>query len=460
MNNQTTSIYLRFSFLFFLIILIGCKKEPEVVPPTPDPQPQQYGTPFTKVPATEDIVMYEINLRVFSSSRNIQGAIARLDSIKALGINTVWLMPIYPTASVKSVGSPYAIKDYESVNASLGTLADLRTFVEKAHELDMAVILDWVANHTAWDHEWITDKSWYAQDNAGNIIIPPGTNWQDVAELNYDNQDMRHAMIKAMKYWILEANVDGYRCDFATGVPGDFWKSAIDTLRNIPNREIIMFAESDDKTLLNADFDMVFGWPFYGKLVEIFDGQSAGQLYSTHQNEYSGLTDGQEVVRWITNHDQHAWDGTPQQIFKSEKGAMAAFVLASTMGGVPLLYNGQEVAVPQQLPFFEGNNVTINWDLNPEIKAEYKRLLQFRNQSSVLKQGNLAFYSNNDVVTFQKTSGSEEILVMVNVRNNTVNYSLPAAFANSTWKNVFTNEDVNLGNVVSLEGYGYFMLGR
>ena len=437
-------------------LFIACTKDDNPVtpdPPTPNPGPQQYGTPFANVPAIADIQMYEVNPRVFSASKNLDGITARLDSIKALGINVVWLMPIYPTGQERSVGSPYAIKNYTAIHSDFGNLTDLRELVDKAHALDMAVMLDWVANHTAWDHAWISKKAWYTQDGNGNIIHPPGTNWQDVADLNFNNIDMRLEMIKAMKYWILEANVDGYRCDYATGVPNDFWKQALDTLRAIPNRELIMFAESESKTLLSAGFDIIFGWPFYGQLKEVFSGQPASSLYPRHLEEYTGLSDNQHILRWTTNHDQHAWEATPQTIFGGAGAARAAFVIASHMGGIPLIYNGQEIDVPYQLPFFEGQNITIDWNLNPDTKANYTDILNFRKSSLALHEGTLTDQSSSDVCVFLRKSGTEEVLVIVNVRNTHQTYTFSPVLALSKWIDAYDQTNVEFGAKVELEAY-------
>ena len=175
------------------ISLSGCKKEDEYVipdvPPGDEDTIAQYGEPFNKVPATEDIIMYEVNPRVFSQRGDLAGVQDRLDKLQQLGVNVVWLMPIYPIGDENSVGSPYAVKDYTAIHEEYGTLENLRKLVDEAHDRDMAVILDWVANRTAWAHEWIEDKSYYEQDAEGNITYPE--DWQDVAELNFDNSDMR-----------------------------------------------------------------------------------------------------------------------------------------------------------------------------------------------------------------------------------------------------------------------------
>ncbi|RYD93654.1 MAG: alpha-amylase, partial [Sphingobacteriales bacterium] len=200
------------TYLLLLLISISaiyCKKssnpKPDTNPPVVKPpvdnykDPAVYGTPFGGVPDTKDIVMYEVNLRAFSNSANFAGLQARLDNLKDLGVNVIWLMPIYPVGQVRSaggLGSPYAVKNYTGVNAEFGDLDALRTVVSEAHKRGMAVILDWVANHTSWDNAWIANKAWYQQDANGNIISPVGTNWADVAALNFSNAAMRTAMIR------------------------------------------------------------------------------------------------------------------------------------------------------------------------------------------------------------------------------------------------------------------------
>lgn len=453
---------------FFLTVcfastIYGCESTaPEVKPPPVKTTPTQYGSPFDGVPEVEDVAMYEVNPRVFSSSQNLTGITSRLDSIKGLGTNVVWLMPIYQTGTDRSVGSPYAIKDYLKIHPDYGTIDDLRALVEKAHGLGMAVMLDWVANHTAWDHAWMRNSGWYETDANGNVIIPPGTNWQDVAELNYDNANMRMEMIEAMKYWILEANVDGYRCDYAEGVPLDFWQAAIDTLRNIPDREILLFAEASDKKLLSTGFDMTFGWAFYGKLWEVYNnGSSAGEIYLAHKSEYNGLAAGKHIVRWTSNHDENAWENTPLETFQGEDGAFGAFVLAATMGGVSLIYNGQEVGETQKLPFFEGNFTSIAWNLNPVYAATYKRLMIFRAQSEAIRGGILQNYTNPDVSAFVREGANEEVLVLVNVRDSQSEFVVPDEFINTTWTNVLEDQQsIELMDKVVLQPFQALVLRK
>jgi glycosidase len=457
-----------FTGLVFVTILMltscSCSKDSEPVPidpPIEEPEPKQYDVPFANVPATRDIAMYEINFSAFSTTGDLNGVKARLDEIKDLGVNVIWLMPIYPIGDVKSVGSPYAIKDYTKVNPALGSLEDLRSLVKEAHSRNMAVILDWVANHTAWDHTWIQNSSWYTRDAQGNITSPAGHNWTDVADLNYGSQAMRKEMIKAMKYWVLEANVDGFRCDYAEGVPVDFWKAAIDTLRNIPGRDLVMFAEAGKSELYSAGFDLTFGWNFYHKLKDVYNNASTtSALVAANTTDYNSIPQGNEILRWITNHDDNAWDNSPVTIFKTTDGALSAFVITSYMGGVPLLYNGQEVGCPVKLGFFENNTTKIDWSINGDLLSMYKKIMTFRNASSAVKQGTLESFATSDVVAFKRVYNGEEVLVMVNVRGDDVVYAVPSALQNTSWSNAITGESLSLATTVELHAFDFLILKK
>lgn len=421
----------------------------------------QYGTPFAGVPNRQDATIYQVNMRAFSAQGNFQGVIERLDSIKALGVNVIYLMPIYPIGSLRSVNSPYAVKDYKAVNPEFGTLADLRALVDGAHSKNMGVILDWVANHTAWDHPWTTaQKDWYLQDGGGNIVSPPGMGWNDVAQLNFNNGAMRLEMINSMKYWIATANVDGFRFDYADGPPADFWKQAIDTLRNISTHKLLLLAEGNRNTHYTSGFDFTFGFSFFGQLKNIFNNnQSVTTIDALNNSEYVNATNGQQVVRYLTNHDVNGSDGTPLELFGGERGSMAAFVVVALMKSVPMIYNGQEVGFPTRITFpFTGTK--INWNLNPDMKAEYKSIIAFRNSSNAIRRGQLTSHSTADVAAFTKELGAERVFVASNLRNNTSTYTLPASVANATWTNALTGASVTLSGSLNLQPYSYVVLKK
>ncbi len=419
--------------------------------------PPQYGKPFKAVPDRRDVILYQVNTRSFSKEGNFKGVSARLDSIKSLGVNTIYIMPIYPVGLLKGANSPYATKDYDAVGSEFGSLDDFRELVVGAHKRKMAVMLDIVANHTSWDNPWIANKSWYVQDSAGNIEHP--RNWRDVAQLNFKNNDMRLALIRAMKSWVLKANIDGFRCDFADGPPADFWQQAIDTLRHIRSHRLLFLAEGSRASNYVAGFDYNFGFRFYETLKRIYENdRSVKSIDTVNMKDYEGSSDDQGIVRYLTNHDVNSSDGTPLDLFGGKKGSMAAFVVIAYMKGIPMIYNGQEIGTPYRLTF-PFTNSHIDWSPgDPELTAEYKKIIGLRNKNETVRRGLLTSYSSDDVCAFTKTKGSKTVLVLSNLRNRPVTFTLPAVLTNKRWKDVFTGSGATLGASVDLEPYGYLVL--
>lgn len=428
--------------------------------------PPQYGTPYASVPDTRDITIYQVNIRAFSSGSNLPGVTARLDNIKALGTNVLYLMPVFPVGTdsrskIASSTSPYSIKDFKAVGAEYGSLADLRALVDGAHSRGMAVILDWVVNQTSWDHPWITQHpDWYVRDGNGNI--QQLANFQDVAALNMYNTNVRAAMIDAMRYWIFAANIDGFRCDFANNAPiAEFWTPVISNLRGITNRKLIMFAEGDRPTNFQAGFDLNFGdkWYYDALRPVIKDGASVSNIQNTTNTEYQYATGSQQVVRYTGNHDSNG-DGTPLESNQlgSQAGVMAGFVVSAYMRGVPFVYNGQEVAFNTRIPW-PWDGVNVNWSGNTAVTAEFTKVIGFRNTSTAIRRGTMTNYSDNDVCAFTKVSGTEKVVVLTNMRNSTRNYIIPSALA-GTYKDAYTGTTVTLTNGAtrSLSAYQYLVL--
>lgn len=448
--------------LMLALSLFGCSKPhvtPVIIPPPIQTytDPAQYGTPFSGVPATKDIVMYEVNIQTCTPA-NFQGVEARLDSIKALGVNVIWLMPTYPIGILKGAGSPYAVKDYEGVNANFGTLTDLRTLVARAHALGMAVILDWEANDTSWDNAWITQNpSWYQRDGSGNILQL--STYSDVAALNFNNYDMRTAMIRAMKYWIFTANVDGYRCDFADNAPNDFWVQALDTLNTIKTHKLIYLAEGTKGPEITAGFQLGYAFSYYSTIKALFAGtQTPGDLFTTNTAELASLPSPGIKLRYITNHDDASSDGSTITEYNSKQGALAAFVIAAYMDGVPLIYDSQEVGYPNAINFF--NTVPVDYTANPDMVAAYKKILAFRAAHEAVKVGALTAYTDNNLVAFEKVSGTDDVLILVNVKNSASNFTIPASLQGSTWINGITGASVTLSNQLTLQPYDYLIFKK
>jgi len=456
MMNIVTVIY---------IFLLSCSKTGSVAPVMPPPQggggdstPAQYGTPYAQVPAPKDVVMYQVNFRAFSGQGGFAGVQARLDSIKALGVNVLYLMPVYPVGILKSVNSPYCIKDFMAVSSEFGTADELRTLVAEAHKRNIAVLFDWVADHTSWDNAWINNKAWYMQDGSGSIISPPNTGWNDVAALNFSNADMRRAMIKAMQYWVYTANIDGYRCDAADFVPFDFWQQAIDSLKNIKTHSLLLFAEGTRTDHFTAGFQLQYGMGFYYNMVNNIYGKNGPvtSIDSINTVEYTNATADDRVVRYISNHDVDNSDGTPLDLLGGKDGSIAAFIIAAYMKGSPMIYNGQEVACPVKLNYFN-NSTIINWNINADVTATYKKIIAYRNSSDALKQGDLVSYSSGDVCVFTKIYNGKKVLVAVNLRNAVINYTTPSPLVNTAWKNAFGTANFTLSNQISLQPYQYLI---
>lgn len=418
--------------------------------------PGQYGTPFSNVPDRQDAVIYQVNMRAFSDAGNFQGVTNRLDNIKALGVNVIYLMPIYPVGQVNSVNSPYSITDYKGVASEFGNLNDLRYLVSEAHNRGLAVILDFVPNHTAWDHPWVSNNWWWHErDVNGNPISPP--NYNDVVQLQFDNWDMKQALIESMRYWVFAANIDGFRFDYADHQPIEFWQDAVNSLRSISSHKLLLLAEGGRSENYSAGLDYNFGFGFYERLKNVFmNGASAQAIDNGHASDYYLANSTQRMVRYTTNHDVNSAEGTPQNVFgnNSQPAAMSAFIIAAYMQATPMLYNGQEVGLPYALNF-PYTNETINWSLNPGITQQYTDIINLFNSSNALRRGSLESFSSNDIVAFTRTLGSERVLVLANTRGYDVNYNLPAAVANLSWQDGFSNGSVYLTSDITLPAYSY-----
>ncbi|MDD5139954.1 MAG: alpha-amylase family glycosyl hydrolase [Verrucomicrobiales bacterium] len=365
--------------------------------------------------------IYEIFPRHFSVAGDLNGVTARLDELHDLGVNILWIMPIHPIGEKLrkgDFGSPYSIKDYYAVDPNYGTLADFKKLVTGAHQRGMKVIMDIVANHTAWDSVMMTNLSFYKQDNNGKVISPePG--WTDVAGLNYTNPQLRQYMIAMLKYWIQECDVDGFRCDVAYAVPTDFWEQARTQLVKI-NPDIIMLAEASKPELLTNAFDLDYSWPLLATLnnVLIHDAP-ASDLQRTWQENVRQFPKGSLHMRMSDDHDE------ARAVSRyGIRGALSAQVLMFTLDGVPLLYNGMEVgdatesgdpALFDKLPIF--------WHpkARPALNDIYRDLIKLRQQSPAFCNDRVTWLKNTDqknVVTFMREDAHEQFVVVINFSNH------------------------------------------
>jgi glycosidase len=418
----------------------------------------QYGTPFSDVPDPRDVNMYQVHIRPYSAAGDLAGVIARLDNIRALGINVIYLMPVYPNGGPdpRSRPSPYCITDFKSVASEYGTLADLRALVDGAHSRGMAVILDFAVNGTSWDHPWITQHpDWYVRVNG---VIQRLATFDDVAALNFNNTEMRAALVDAMRYWIFAANIDGYRCDFANNPPLDFWRDTINNLRSITTHKLLLFAEGDRLENFQVGFDLNFGdkW-YYDAISRIATGTSVAQIQTTTNTEYTYATGNQQVVRYTSNHDRMG-EITPFSVFQNHDGVVVNFLVSAYMRGVPFLTSGQEVDFNQTIPW-PYQTVKIDFNANPGAAADFAKVLNFRTSSDAIRRGTMTNYSDDNVCAFTKIYSSEKVVVIANLRNGTYNYTIPSAFAGN-YEDAYSGSSVTLtaGETQSLAAFRYIVL--
>jgi glycosidase len=365
-------------------------------------------------------VVYEVFPRAFSREGNFDGVTRQLDRLKDLGITVVWLMPIHILGEKKkkgTVGSPYAVRDYYSINPAYGTRRDLRRLISEAHKRGLKVIIDIVANHTSWDSVLMKHPDFYKHDARGEIIWPH--DWTDVAWLNYENPGVREYMAEMMKYWIREFDLDGFRCDVAGEVPTDFWDHTRSELEKI-KPDMLMIAEASKPDLMLEAFDLDYAWPLHSALTEVLTGRApAFAIRDVWQKERAKFPRGTIHMIFSDNHDES------RAIARfGERGALAASALIFTMEGVPLLYNGMEVgdttesgapALFERLPIF--------WPISErrrQFPVFYKQVISLRKQFHALVDGQTAWLRNSDeqrVVTFSRHDAEEELVIAVNLSN-------------------------------------------
>lgn len=411
-----------------------------------------------QLPDLEDVVIYQINPRVFAPNNSFNAILPQLDKIENLGCNVLWFMPIYPIGEEKSKNSPYAVKDYYDVNPEFGTIEDFKNLINEAHKRGLGVIVDWVPNHTAWDNEWINNIGWYTQDSLGNVIYPEGTDWTDVADLNFDNQDMRLAMIDAMKYWVTEVGVDGFRCDAVDFVPADFLKQCNDSLRAIPNKHLLMLAEGTREDHFESGFDLNYAWDFAEQMRKVYqNNESAESLYKVNEEEYLNIPLGKQKLRFTTNHDEAA-KHSPLVEWINKKGSMSAFATILFFPGVPLVYGSQEVGYPEAINFF--HHVDVDWTANLELRQEYKTMLEVYNINEGLRKGDISFYNNENALLIERNYNGEQFFIAINVRDREEKITLPEHIAENRYVNLITNRNLSLGEMITLQAFEYLILKK
>ncbi len=373
--------------LTILIILLACGSVTENCK-AENMDPRYQPVPYVQLEHPEwsrNAAIYQINTRQFTPEGTFAAAGKELPRLKQLGVDIIWLMPVQEIGKKNrkgKLGSPYSIRDYFSVNSEFGDLDSLKQFVSTAHDLGLRVILDWVANHTAWDNPLVEEHpEWYARDWKGEFHSPAWTDWSDVVTLDYSQPGLRKYMTEAMKFWVTEVGMDGFRCDVAGFVPLDFWNSLRAELDGI--KPVFMLAEWETRDLHAHAFDMTYSWGFNNTLHQIAQGGGDARSLHFYYFEKSNSWPHDAIrMNFLSNHDKNAWDGTQFELYGD--ALENAIVLSVVSEGMPLIYNGQEAGNTKRLAFFEKDPIV--WRDHP-IGDLYRRLFRLKKKNTALWNG-------------------------------------------------------------------------
>ena len=411
--------------------------------------------------------IYEVNVRQYTHSRTFADFSTHLDRLKNMGVGILWFMPIHPIGIVNrlgTLGSYYSVKDYYGVNSEFGNLEDFKRLVDSIHAKGMYVLMDWVGNHTSWDNSLtVTHPEWYITDGQGNFVPPPGTNWSDVIQLDHSQQGLRDYMLDAMKYWINEAGVDGFRCDAISFMPLDFWTEAISELKSL-KPELFMLAEDDGPEYQSAGFDMSYGWGYHGfgngilnKLVA--GTNNANNLSGYVNNENTFFSSSHYRMYFTSNHDENSWYGT---VFEQFGNAAEQFlVLTTTFRSMPLIYSGEEAGLNHRLQFFDKDEII--WQSHPFAEL-YSKLINLKRNNKALWNGDeggqiqhVLTTNNPSIFAFIREKENCKVFEIFNLTNQEKTFTLQGNLYTGNYRDAFSNDSVyfNENTELTLPSWGY-----
>ncbi|MGM0408503.1 MAG: alpha-amylase family glycosyl hydrolase [Bacteroidota bacterium] len=428
-------------FILALLAVAGCKNVP-----TNDEEKTSYQK--VKHPDwSKNASIYEVNIRQYTPEGTFNAFADHLPRLKELGVDILWLMPIHPIGEENrkgTMGSYYSVKDYYGINPEFGTEEEFRNLINQIHELGMYVIIDWVANHSAWDNQLIYDHpEWYQKNEEGEIIAPVD-DWTDVAGFDYNVPEMRDYMTNALIYWVKDFNIDGYRCDVAGMVPTDFWNNVRYELDQI--KPVFMLAEANEPELHEYAFDMTYAWDLHFIWNEIAQGnKNIGDLVNQLEKEKSKYKTSDYRMMFTSNHDENSWKGT---VYERLGDAVKTFaVLSATAPGMPLIYSGQEACMDKQLRFFEKD--TINWDKDCSMFEFYKTLLALKKNNKALWNGEfggtmerIETTADDKIYAFVRQKDEHQVITILNLSDQVVEFELLNDLEENQLFELFTDEQL------------------
>ncbi|MDQ6890865.1 MAG: alpha-amylase family glycosyl hydrolase, partial [Bacteroidota bacterium] len=362
--------------------------------------------------------IYEVNLRQYTQEGTFDAFARHLPRLKDMGVQILWFMPITPISEkdrLGSLGSYYAVKNYKETNPEYGSVKDFAELVKEAHDFGFKIIIDWVSNHTGNDHHWINDHpEYYCYNEDQSLHHPHG--WSDVSQLNYENEDLRDDMISAMKYWLKECDIDGFRCDMAHLVPLDFWETAKKKLSK--TKENLFWLAECEVPEYHAVFDATYTWRWMHASEEFYHSRMNLQSFLTVL--YKSVTEfpcNAFRVYFTSNHDENSWNGTQFEKYGDAARLMAVFTC--TWNGMPMIYSGQELPNKKRLKFFDKD--PIEWDGNFELHDFYKTLLILHSANDALRAGDpdvltkiVSHPDDHEIFSYLRKNGPHQVLVILN----------------------------------------------
>jgi alpha-amylase len=426
-------------------------------------------TTYKKADWINNTDVYEVNLRQYTKEGTFNAFSKELPRLKEMGVSTLWFMPITPIAQKNkkgSLGSYYACSDYTAINPEFGTLEDFKALVKQAHSMGFKVIIDWVANHTGWGHVWTKTHPEYFEKDSVTKDFKIASGMDDIIELDYKNPEMRKAMIAAMKYWVTECDIDGYRCDLAFWVELDFWQEARAELEK--TKTLFWLAECDplEHPEYYKAFDACYTWSWMHKTEDFYKKGLPLSSLDTVLHKYDSVYTDNNIPLWFTtNHDENSWNGTEYEKYGDMAKALAVF--SFTWNGIPLIYSGQELPNTKRLKFFEKD--PIEWNGKYELEGFYKTLLSLKKNNPALRAGDstvstfkIITSAPGKVMAYLRKSGKSEVLVFLNLSKEKISFELTEVedeYVNGTYHDIFKNEDDNLTTKrrFDLQPYGYLV---
>ncbi|MFZ1533134.1 MAG: alpha-amylase family glycosyl hydrolase, partial [Chitinophagaceae bacterium] len=459
-------LLLAFTFCFLLSSCKLMKKEDET---KTQKNISSMQTRFKPVEWMHNTNIYEVNIRQFTAAGTFNAFVRELPRLKDMGVKTLWFMPVTPIAQKNkkgSLGSYYACSDYTAINPEFGTLDDFKSLVKQAHEMGFKVIIDWVANHTGWDHRWTKEHPEYFLKDSATNDFKRASGMDDIIELDFSNKDLRMAMKEAMKFWVTECDIDGFRCDLAFWVELDFWKEARKELDAV--KPLFWLGEFDEleKPEYGEAFDASYTWTWMHKTEDFYKKSGTLDTLFTVLKRYDDLGDSTTRAWFTTNHDENSWNGTEYEKYGDMAKSLAVF--SATWNGIPLLYSGQELPNLKRLEFFEKD--VIKWNTKNELHDFYKVLLNLKTNNPALRSGDptvqtfrIKTSDPKNIFAYLRKSGSREVLVVLNLsKQKDLHFDILDSIVTGTFRNAFSGSanDFTTEKSFEMQGWEYLVYDK